>query len=73
MLLEKSRKDKGWCRGGGAVCCRFGRGGVGRWPVHILTINDGFTDGMFLSVNPSIILSVKVTCHYMAYPVWIQL
>jgi len=34
------------------------RGREGQWPGHILTITNGFTDKIILSVNPSVILSV---------------
>jgi len=48
---------------------RRNRKGECQWLIHILTITDGFTDKMVLSVNPLASLSVKVTRHCMTFPV----
>jgi hypothetical protein len=59
--------------GGGFVLLQRGRRrnrkGECQWLIHILTITDGFTDKMVLSVNPLASLSVKVTRHCMTFPV----
>jgi len=45
------------------------RGGEGQWPVHILTIIDGFSNKMFSSVKPSTILLVQVTRQCTTLPI----
>jgi len=47
-------------RRGGGVSCRGKEeiGGEGQQSGHILTIIDGITDRLFLSINPAVILSV---------------
>jgi hypothetical protein len=40
-----------------------------RWSGHILTITDGFTNIIFLFVNPSAMLLIQVTRHCTGFPV----
>jgi hypothetical protein len=42
---------------------RRNRGGEGRQSGYILTFTDGIIDGLVLSLNPSVVLTVNGPCH----------
>jgi len=61
--LQFERGELGWGKR------RRNRGGDSRQSCDILTFADGITDGLMMSMVPSVILTVNWSCHYMEIPV----